>query len=460
MMPQRIGSAAAFVVALATFTASCAPKPARDLVVVVVDTLRADHVGAYGYSRATTPTIDALAKRGTRFSSARTTSSWTVPSVASLFTSLYPSQHGAYVPGPIHNLTTAVPQQLADGIETIADRLHARGYATALYSANPFLYGRFKSGFDVAEVERIDAGRLTDAALAWLARTENRPRFLYVQYMDAHQPNAPPEPYFSMFSVSEGGAREARHGDWSYGNETGAESAEFARFRAHRIAAYDGSIRYIDDQIARLLAAIPEDRRPLVVVTSDHGEEFWDHAAVQAEWRDDPRGFWGVGHGQTLFEEILAVPLIVVGGRFDRGRESLCPASLLDLAPTIFAATALDPAPSWRGADLGALAHGSGGAGETCRDRPVAAESLAYGPPSRALVAGRLKLMQRGDRTLLYDLRRDPGEKADLAARFPRETAALVRELDRRLSTSAAVAGAPMAIDDALRRELEALGYL
>ncbi len=389
------------------------------------------------------------------FRAARTTSSWTVPAVGSLFTSLYPSQHGAYVPGEIKNLSdTTPPQQLANGIETVADRLQAQGYATAIFSANPFLHGRFKSGFETAQVERVDARTLTDAALAWLARVETRPRFLYVHYMDAHQPNTPPEPYFSMFPVAEGGPREARHGDWSYGNETGEESVEFRRFRAHRIAAYDGAIRFVDSKIARLAAALSADRRPLLVVTSDHGEEFWDHAEIQARWSDDPRGIWGIGHGHTLFEEILAIPLVVVGGGFPAGKESDCAASLLDLAPTLFAAARLDPAPGWRGTDLEKLASGG------CPERILAAESLAYGPMSQALLTGRLKLTLRGNRVLLHDLRRDPAESENLADRFPNQTAALRRELDRQLSSTAAVAGEPMKLDDALRRELKALGYL
>ncbi len=442
---------------VASVTAGCrAPElPARDLVVVVVDTLRADHVGAYGYSRPTTPEIDRIAGRGTLFRVARTTSSWTVPAVGSLFTSLYPSQHGAYVPGEIKNLSDTTPtRQLADGIETLADRLRAQGYATALFSANPFLYGRFKSGFETAQVERVDAKTLTDAALLWLARVETRPRFLYVHYMDAHQPNTPPEPYFSMFRVAEGGPREPRHGDWSYVNEVGEESLDFRRFRAHRIATYDGAIRFIDNEVARLASALPPDGRPLLVVTSDHGEELWDHAAIQARWRDDPRGFWGIGHGHTLFEEILRIPLIVVGGGFASGKASDCPASLLDLGPTLFAAARLDPAPGWRGTDLEKLD------GDICSERILVAESLAYGPMSRALVTGHLKLTLRGDRTLLHDLHRDPAEREELATRFPKQAAALRRELDRELSATATVAGEPMQLDDALRRELKALGYL
>lgn len=454
---RRACATVALVAAMAV-TAGCdtppPPPPAQDLIVIVIDTLRADHVGAYGYARDTTPELDRFAKGGTLFSSARTTSSWTVPSVASIFTSLYPSEHGAYVPGPVHDLTATPPQQIAVGVETVADRLHGLGYATALFSANPFLYGRFQSGFETAQVERIDGARLTDAALAWLARPEARPRFLYVQYMDAHQPNEPPEPYFSMFPVAEGGERERRHGDWNFGTETGADSPEFRQFRAHRIAAYDGAIRFVDSQIARLLAALPADRRPLVVITSDHGEEFWEHAAVQATWQDDPRGIWGIGHGQTLFDEILDVPLIVVGSGFAAGARSDCPASLLDIAPTLFGAARLEGAASWRGTDLRALA------GAPCPQRPIAAESLAYGPPSRALVVGRLKLMQRGERDLLFDLRQDPGERVDVHERYREPAAALVRELDRQLAGAGAVAGPPMEIDDALRREMEALGYL
>ena len=128
--------------------------PVRNLVVICIDTLRADHVGAWGYERATTPAIDALARRGVRFANAFSTSSWTVPSVASILTSLPPALHGAGVFGQVRQLSeTQPPHQVSAEIPMLAQHVSALGYRTALFSANPFLYGRFKDGFETAVVD-------------------------------------------------------------------------------------------------------------------------------------------------------------------------------------------------------------------------------------------------------------------------------------------------------------------
>jgi len=435
-----------------------APPPAEHLIVLCLDTVRADHLSTYGYSSATAPTLDALARRGILYRDAASPSNWTVPAVASLFTSLDPEEHGAFVPGDVRQLSAdSPPGQMHAELETLAERLARAGFATGLFSGNPFLYGSFKDGFDTVAVERTDAASLVDLSLEWWRAAEEKRRFLYLQFMDAHEPSRPPDAYFQLFRVPSGLPREERHAGWAHGRQTQFDAADFKEFRAQRIAAYDGAIRYIDAEIARLLAGIEHatpGARPLLIVTSDHGEEFWDHAEQQATWRDDPRGLWGIGHGHTLFEELLHVPLIVVGPGYPEGIELDCPVSLLDLYPTALASLGLPLPPGLRGLPLPTRG------GATCSPRSLAASQPAYGPISRSLRYREWKLIEReGLPTQLFDLARDPGEHVDLAATQPAVVDTLSRELERRLG-SAAAPGATPEISEETLRELRALGYL
>ena len=437
--------------------------PVRNLVVICIDTLRADHVGAWGYERATTPAIDALARRGVRFANAFSTSSWTVPSVASILTSLPPALHGAGVFGQVRQLSeTQPPHQVSAEIPMLAQHVSALGYRTALFSANPFLYGRFKDGFETAVVDRVDATRLTDSALEWLAAPDARPRFLYLQYMDLHQPNRPPDPYFQYFPARDGQPHELRHGDWSYGQVLDLEDPEFQRFRDHRIALYDGALRYTDAQIARLLERLDEPPyagQTLVVLTADHGEEFWDHALEEARHRDDPRGFWGVGHGHTLYQEQLHVPLIASGGPFTGGAVDPCLASLLDIAPTLLSAAGLAPLPRMHGRPL--AQPGERAADARCPNRALGASSTAYGPETNALRIDNWKLIEAsGRKPELFHLAEDPQERHDRSVESPQTLAAMARRLKQIRALEPAAPGAEPPANPGLVEELRALGYI
>lgn len=459
---RRIFAAGA-AAALAAGLVACAPPPEpRHLVVVVIDTLRADHLGAYGYSRDTSPRIDALADRGMLFDDALAQSSWTVPATASLLTSLYPSQHGALVEGEVKHLGETPPNQLRVGVESLAQILEGAGMRTALLSANPYLYGRFQRGFDLAEVKRQDAGSLTDRAIVWLGGQPEVPSFVHIQYMDLHQPIDPPPPYFDMFPAASGGEREARHEEWSFAHLEADDGEDYRRFHDHKIALYDGALRYVDHQIGRLVDALDELGmldETLLVVTSDHGEEFWDHWREGRAMGNDPRGIWGIGHGHSMFQELLHVPLIVSGPGVARGRRSDCPVRHLDVAPTALDYLGLEPRPQMRGISLVPLLAAGGG---DCPELPQIAESPAYGPDSRAVVWRGRKLIERADGVrMLFDLRRDPAERQDLIGRQPAAAEALAGILARELAAAEPrPPGEPMEYDPETEAQLRALGYL
>jgi arylsulfatase A-like enzyme len=469
----RIATVAAIGIAVAPVAGGRwrSPHPApANVIVLCVDTLRADHLSAYGYGRATTPRLDALARRGMLFESALAAAPWTVPSVGSLLTSLYPGEHGAAVEGEVRHLEEQSPAQLRPEVRTVADLFHAAGLRTGLFSGNPYLWGRFQRGFDTAVAERQTAAELTDRAIAWLgsqgmngkgggASRSGKPFFLYLQYMDLHQPIEPPEPYARHFAVDLGGERGAAHSSWSFERQSDLGDLEFRRFRAHKIALYDGALLYVDAEIGRLLdavAALGRGDDTLVVVTADHGEEFWDHADAERQMGGDPRGIWGVGHGHSLFQELLHVPLIVAGPGWPAGRRVPCGVSLLDVAPTVLAATGLSPLPEMRGTSLARFqAEGA------CAQAPLAAESTAYGPDARALLWSGWKLIERGGAgPALYDLARDPDERHDLAGCRPRTLAALSGLLAHQLAPRAGGRGDVLPPDPETARQLRSLGYL
>lgn len=458
--------AASALLPLAGCAAPASPAaPPRNLVVLCLDTLRVDHLGIYGYRRDTSPRLDRLAAAGTVFDWALAQSNWTVPATATLLTGLYPDEHGAEIVGEIRHLGQMPPSPLRPQVETLGQILDGAGFDTALLSANPFLYGRFKNGFDHAEVGRQSAGELTDAALDWLAGRGERPFFLYMQYMDLHQPIEPPEPYFSHFPVAEGGERGPSHVEWSFGRQVDLQAPPFRRYRAHKLALYDGALLYIDTQIGRLLdqlAASGRDRDTLVVVTSDHGEEFWDHVEIQRRIDGDPRGIWGVGHGHTMFQELLHVPLFVAGPGIADDRRVGCDVRHLDVAPTLLELLGLPARPAMRGVSLTPMLA-AGREPPACRPLPLVADSPAYGPDSRAVVWKRRKLITRIDGVeLLFDLRDDPGERHDLAASRPETVAEMRALLERELAPISAAdeRREGTVYDEETERQLRALGYL
>ncbi|REJ72987.1 MAG: hypothetical protein DWQ36_10370 [Acidobacteria bacterium] len=446
------------------------PEPERRLNVVVLclDTLRADHVGRWGYERPTTPNLDALADGGVVFSRAYTHSPWTVPATATLLTSLLPSQHLAGLSGDFdRNLAKTPPSDIQPGATTLAQALSSAGYRTMLLSANPFLRGRFHDGFDQATSTRRSATELNDAALQWLAEGDDRPFFLYLQYMDLHEPIEPPAEFFEYFPVDpEHGPRSDIHRAWRHSRVENLSDPDFVAYREHKVALYDGALRYLDEEVGRLLDALPglpDGDSTLVVVTSDHGEEFWDHATIGRELGGDPRDLWGIGHGHTMFEELLSVPLLFSGPNLPDGGESDCEVGLIDVAPTVLDLVGVAQPDSMQGRSLAGLARESAGGEVRCPRRPILAQSPAYGPDASALVLQRKKLISRADDVeLFYDLLSDPEERNPKTSDGDGELDVYRDILQRAARAAAPTDSAPPAIelDEEARKQLEALGYL
>ncbi|HEX9944696.1 MAG TPA: sulfatase [Thermoanaerobaculia bacterium] len=420
-----------------------------NVVFILVDTLRFDHLPAYGYRRDTAPNVSrVLAKRGAVVEEAYSQAPWTLPSVVSLLTSRHPGE----VLGD-----DAAAYGIPEGVEPLPQAMAKLGYETGGFFANRTLhagngfargFGTFYSPPSRPEVRggwQPDAAELTARALPWLEAHRNAPFFLYVHYVDPHDPYENPETAGnrSPFEPPYHGEVSGRDVQGIYAGKIPLGDPE--RDREHLEALYDSEIHYADRFIGRLIDSLPPDalRNTLIVLTADHGEEFQDHGG----WK----------HGFTLYEEQIHVPLLVRwDGRIAPGSRLRGVVRLLDLAPTLVQAAGGRAAPSWEGVDLTPALTG-----RAPLPRLAAfAQHMTTGPLRAAAVLGRRKLilfnprtpyvpgdplqahlwtqdLARLQRVELYDLSRDAGERRNLARSEPAQVARLQpivqRQLDRQL---------------------------
>ena len=410
-------AASASLLPLACREPTPAPRAERwNVLLVTLDTLRADRLGAYGRARAGTPHLDALAAAGARFDQAQAAAPLTLPSHATLLTGLLPPRHGLRDNGE-GSLPADVP--------SLAEHLRAAGYRTGAFVGAFVLDRRYglARGFERYDDEiprvpgRLDAERpgsvVVDRALAWLAEPDpaRRPFFAWVHLFDAHAPYAPPSPYAARFP-----------GD-----------------------PYQAEVALVDAHVGRLVAALRErgdEARTLVVVAGDHGESLGEHGELT--------------HGLFLYQSTLRVPLLVVAPGVVPPRAVREPVGLADLAPTMAALLGVPLAVSMDGRDLStALVAGA---------EPPRADLYAetrypasFGWASLAAVRRNGSKFVEAPRPELYDLGADPGERRDLRGERRREAAELERALNA-LATPERSA-APAAEDAESRALLQSLGY-
>jgi arylsulfatase A-like enzyme len=460
--PARESAPSPATAAPETATPKARPD-APHLVLVVLDTVRRDHLSLHGYPRETSPNLEALAARGTRFDAALANAAWTHPSHASMLSGLHVPEHGARYAGVAGSPDRAI---LQPGHRRFLQHLLAEaGYLTLASVGAPVLSQGFGvtagfEGFDGARPQaEPSAFEVNERLLARVDRAERgRPLFLLVNYYDAHGPYvARPE-----------------HGPWLAGS-TGRRIVDLVRQvdglpRFARIAGglesvaederraaidnYDSGIARADAGLGALLEGLRERGildRALIVVTSDHGEVFGEH------------GLWD--HGRTLHRELLEVPLVAAGPGVRAGAVVAEQVQLVDLFATFLEAAGL-PVPGWnRGHSLWPLLSGGGGLpsrpalAAAFADPAVAAAAPAYGRDYRSIRRGDLALIEGSDGTReLYDYAADPGAASDLSAARPDVADELRRELDASLPPAAAGAGTDLT--DEQRRQLRELGYL
>jgi len=271
-----------------------------NIIIILIDALRRDHLGIYGYSRDTTPNIDDFSHNAIVFQHAISQSSWTNPSIASLFSSLYPSTHGCvtYFSPDDKSIAAAF---LDHKIITLAEALKEKGYATGGFVANHWICSRlqFDQGFDVFDSvneQKPPASQVSEKALKWIAENRAKPFFAYLHYIDVHGAYASPAPYDSLFKsseVREMSAAEQSRLDYLYLEGAGNNLNYY-------IDQYDGCIRYVDHHIGEFLRALKKFDlfdNTIIIITSDHGEAFFEHGFCY--------------HGHSVYNEEIDIPLII-----------------------------------------------------------------------------------------------------------------------------------------------------
>jgi len=448
-----------------------------NVLLIVLDTLRADHLGSYGYPRATSPHIDGLARQGVLFESAISQAPWTAASIASLFTSLYPSVHG--LNGGIrwgakqgsggNDLPFATQKTLAAGQLTLAEMLRRNGYRTAGFVSNVYvnsIFG-FSQGFETYGDDHGDYSRNVARAkrranetnrqvFAWLEKEIEEPFFLFVHYNDCHWPYDPPAPFGREWVKDYQGdltperttAIVERQGE----PITGLSDEDLR----YLIGLYDGEIAYADAAVSDLMEKVQSaelERELLTVVTADHGEEFLDHGSAS--------------HGYTLFDEQIRVPLIFhLPGRLEPRRVA-SQVRLIDVMPSILDLAGVAERPgSIQGESLVALLTG-----ETERGPSAAYSEATYVGEQKSLRAdGKLKLIYRAEDegTSLFDLASDPDERSDVAGEQPAVVTSLRDQLQRWNETNQELrtklfdkeTEQEVILDDETQERLRALGYI
>lgn len=412
-----------------------------NLLLITLDTVRADHLPCYGYPLATMPRLCDLARAGVRFHRAISQSSWTKASMGSLFTSLYPHQH------------TAVGRQdvLPDEVTTFVERLEQNGFTAAGLQANPFMrkdHG-FAQGFRSYRhfSRRAKGEALIDAALRKLERLGERRFFLYLHLMDAHLPYDPPAAYHARFAAGSPGSLEALYFDRRMDVRMGRLKLDQGQ-REHVRSLYDAELAYLDDQVGRVLDFLESSGladTTVVLVHSDHGEEFWEHGSFE--------------HGHSMYDEVLRVPLILRVPGAGQGIVVEETVRLIDVYPTLLSVLGIETSEPLEGVDLLPLIRG--GASELS-ELPAFSESTIHGPQQKAVQAGRGKIIVNEESRdyEFYDLATDVGETQ------PTASAAELRRFRRLLDEFAGkaipegVRGAKGQFDPEAIEDLRALGYL
>jgi arylsulfatase A-like enzyme len=436
----------------------------RNIILVVADTLRADRLGCYGDRSASTAFVDRLAVEGVRFEHAYAPSSWTMPSVASLFTSRYPSQHRV----------ADLSSRLSESETTLAERLSEAGYRTGGFTANWRLTEEngFAQGFktwlplfpDLQKENKVRADEVRSSVDTWLdeeVASPHRPFFLYLQYLEPHAPMEPPrdlrERLAPGISDDEVARINAKTLDLTPDTSKGMTPAEVATL----VALYRAEVTALDRGLQVLFADL--DRRgllahTLVIFTADHGEEFLEHGCV--------------GHGYNLFNETVRVPLIFSGARIEPGVISDT-VSLIDLAPTVLEIVGLAREPRFEGASHARLLR----SGRVTRllwrmaglfKRPSIILELPKDTAEYDVRAHEFGVIRGTDKLLVtssgassvFDLQRDPGEHDPTGNERTRATlAAILQTKKEEIANRSVIEKENVTVDPATLERLRALGY-
>jgi len=430
------------------------PAKGPNVVFILIDALRQDHLGCYGYHRDTSPAIDELARQGVIFNHAYSSSPWTKASVASFFTSLHPNNHRTL------NHDNMLPEQPL----TFAEVLKNQGYGTYFLTAGNYTIDKkynFHQGFDYFFNDRIDAAQLTGNFLSLLPKLRNKRFFAYIHYMDTHLPynknkynewfmeNKPANPRLKPGKISHNIVKKM-----AVSNQLSTSDKDYLE------SLYDGQIKFVDENIKRIIAAFKSNNmleNTLVIIMSDHGEEFWDHHNFE--------------HGHTMYNELLRVPLVIAGNKFKHLAVDT-PVRLIDLLPTVIDILKVKAHHyNLKGTGFLNLMKGE----KKAPGRPVFAMGTLYGDEKYCLIQdnnkiiintgnrkGKGKLIGPGNKSKLefYDIAKDPMETENLANTQPGNAARFKNLLDKFIRDQSVYKSKKRVMDKKTKEQLKSLGYL
>ncbi len=454
----------------------------QNLLLITIDALRADHLSLYGYSRPTSPHLDAYAAGAVVFDHCVAQGNSTELSMPAIFTSLYPSMHSVTRRG-------SVARPLPEETQTLAEHLRAAGLRTSGMMTNPFIKREWglTQGFETIDEFQIGreellpclylirlglvrpfertpqtrssprAAVVADRAIAQLRNLRARPFYLHVHFMDVHHPYIPPEEYEKMFASPAAAGASSAVDFWKRGWErftqnpssrANIEAGEVQRL----IDLYDGSIRYVDEEVARLLReldALGLSARTMVIITADHGDEFLEHGDL---FHKSP----------FLYDELTHIPLIVKWPGATSGQRREETVRQIDLLPTLLQVFDLPPSTAAQGRSLVPLLTGDEGPGPGVpwADLPAFSESYeftAVRTPGNKCMAER----KADGRTLCFDLLSDPGERRAIQGECQACDSLRQALLDfQRRRDLAPPDGSGRELDERTREQLRSLGYL
>ncbi len=417
--------------------------PAQNVIIISIDTLRADRLGCYGYERPTSPFLDCFAASGTLFENAVAQAPWTLPSHTTMLTGKFPHRNGV----------VDESKKLSRNVPTLAAMLSDRGFITGAFVNSHWISAAqgLDQGFLTFKPFKETIGNMgkaiTTQAVDWLKQYSKKPFFLFIHYYDVHSSYSPDPRYRAMFTRPYSGTADGSTGELlAVRDGTHAYSDEDV---GHVSDLYDAEIRQLDDQLKRLFGHVRDldlDKNTLVVITSDHGEEFMEHGCVL--------------HGRTMYSEIINVPLVMRGPGVPENRRVEELAMVADIVPTALARLGIDHAHALDGTDLI----------DAIENKPASfAERLVFAEADwrneepdiwRMVQNRRFRFCFNrltGEKTL-FDLQNDPAELNDISGEHPELVAEFARELEQFL-TGRTKAGT---IDPRSEEEIEllkSLGY-
>jgi arylsulfatase A-like enzyme len=435
---------------------ACGKRKRPNIILITLDTTRADHLGCYGYNRPTSPNIDQLALESLLYDRAISPGTWTLPAHASLFTGKFTSSHGARfdpngsllyshaVPGPEPWKNQLRMRTIATNEHTLASLLKTAGYETGSVVAGPYLKRIFglAKGFDFHDEDNVasyngrPAEEVTDSALKWLEKASEKPLFLFLNYFDPHRPYQPPYEYAKKFVSFKK----------PYGVRYLFLSALKRMDRNLFSRLYDAEICYMDHHLGRLFDGLKRFGiydGSWIIVTSDHGELIGEHNRFS--------------HGDRPYQEVVHIPMIVKGpgGRGARRTDSWI--QLTDVLPMIL---------EWLDIET---PEGIQGSVPPNIDHPILIESRTMPPFEKdghwTAIIDKESMKYIGNTkgiNMLFDLKRDPGEHKNLLAQYPERGKSMSDAIDSYLARlpEPGPQTPPQQLDQETIEALRALGYI